>query len=248
MGDRDRSPKRDRRSGGGGPGARVDQGKMRKGPADKRIFVSNLPYEMKWQEVKDLFRQEVGEVSYVELFNDESGKPRGAGVMEFPTQDMARLAIDKMHRYDYKGRKIVVKEDFDAERDKQGRIVGRSGVGDRGGGDRRGGGPAGHHESMGGGLGPGGDMGNTYGLSPQFLASLNIQGPLHTRVFVANMDYTVDERKLKEVFRLAGRVVGVELQRDKEGKSRGFAVVVYDHPVEAVQAICMLNGQQLCDR
>ena len=81
------------------------------------------------------------------------------------------------------------------------------------------------------------------------------------------MDYTVDERKLKEVgptdflrdeefmklfcfqvFRLAGRVVGVELQRDKEGKSRGFAVVVYDHPVEAVQAISMLNNQQLFDR
>ena len=114
---------------------------------------------------------------------------------------------------------------------------------------------------MGGGMGGmgGADMGNTYGLSPQFLASLNIQGPLHTRVFVANMDYTIDERKLKEVktlvcspihlmfalislllapcslllapcslllapsqvFRLAGRVVGVELQRDKEGKSRG---------------------------
>ena len=39
------------------------------------------------------------------------------------------------------------------------------------------------------------------------------------------------------MFRLAGRVVGVELQRDKEGKSRGFAVVVYDHPVEAVQVL-----------
>jgi len=230
-------------------------GKTRKGPADKRIFVSNLPYEMKWQEVKDLFRQEVGEVAYVELFNDESGKPRGAGVMEFPTQEMAKLAIDKMHRFDYKGRKIVVKEDFDAERDKFGRIIGRSGGGggDRGGrDDRRGGhgdmgGGGGHHGGHGGG-GHGVDMGNTYGLSPQFLASLNITGPLHTRIFVANMDYTVDERKLKEVFRLAGRVVGVELQRDKEGKSRGFAVVVYDHPVEAVQAISMLNNQQLFDR
>ena len=28
--------------------------KIRKGPADKRIFVSNLPYEMKWQEVRNL--------------------------------------------------------------------------------------------------------------------------------------------------------------------------------------------------
>merc|ERR1712142_258823 len=62
------------------------------------------------------------------------------------------------------------------------------------------------------------------------------------------MDYKVDERKLKEVFRLAGKVVGIELSRDKEGKSRGFATVVYDHPVEAVQAISMFHNQQLFDR
>ena len=36
------------------------------------------------------------------------------------------------------------------------------------------------------------------------------------RLFVANLSYTVDERKLREVFRLAGRVVMVELNRDKE--------------------------------
>ena len=47
---------------------------------------------------------------------------------------------------------------------------------------------------------------------------------------------------------MAGKVVGVELSRDKEGKSRGFAVVVYDHPVEAVQSISMFNDQQLLDR
>ena len=28
------------------------------------MFVSNIPFEMKWQEVKDLFRDEVGEVDY----------------------------------------------------------------------------------------------------------------------------------------------------------------------------------------
>ena len=58
----------------------------------------------------------------------------------------------------------------------------------------------------------------------------------------------MDERKIKEVFRLAGKVVGLELTRDKEGKSRGFAVVVYEHPVEAVQAISMFHDQQLNDR
>ena len=37
--------------------------------------------------------------------------------------------------------------------------------------------------------------------------------------------YDVDERKLREVFRLAGRVVMVELNRDKEGKSRGHGTI-----------------------
>ena len=242
MGDRDRSPRRNDRRGGA-------ERKTKKGPPERRIFVSNLPFEMKWQEVKDLFRKEVGEVSYVELFDDESGKPRGAGVMEFNTADMAKKAIDKMHRFDYKGRKIVVKEDFDAERDKHGRIIGRN----RGGGGGDGGGRGGDRNrgdnmSGGGGGGGGQGYGTTFGLSPQFLESLNISGPLHTRIFVANMDYKVDERKLKEVFRLAGKVVGIELSRDKEGKSRGFATVVYDHPVEAVQAISMFHNQQLFDR
>ena len=106
--------------------------------------------------------------------------------------------------------------------------------------------------SMGGGGGGGGygnkADGNTYGLSPQFLQSLGIDGPLHTRLFVANLSYDVDERKLRECFRLAGRVVMVELNRDKEGKSRGHGVIEFDHPVEAVQAISMFNQQNLFDR
>jgi RNA recognition motif-containing protein len=269
-GARERSPDRkdDRRrdsSGArrsGGPGGFVNRPKggnnPRRAPPERRIFVSNIPFEMKWQEVKDLFRDNVGDVSYVELFNDENEKPRGCGILEFATEEMAKNAVEKMHRHEYKGRKFVVKEDFDTERDRYGRItkgprggerddrndrdrddrrdhsVNRSGGGGRGGG--------------GGGGGGGGAYGNTYGLSPQFLESLGIDGPLHTRLFVANLSYSVDERKLREVFRLAGRVVMVELNRDKEGKSRGHAVVEYDHPVEAVQAISMFNDQSLFDR
>lgn len=40
----------------------------------------------------------------------------------------------------------------------------------------------------------------------------------------------------------------VELSVDKDGNSRGFAVVEYQHPVEAVQAISMLDHQMLFDR
>lgn len=47
---------------------------------------------------------------------------------------------------------------------------------------------------------------------------------------------------------MAGRVISVDLSIDKEGNSRGFAVVEYDHPVEAVQAISMFDHQLLFDR
>ena len=226
-------PRRDRKPGGGG----------RRAPPERRIFVSNIPFEMKWQEVKDLFRDSVGDVSYVEMFNDESDKPRGCGILEFATADLAKKAVEKMHRQELRGRKLVVKEDFDTDRDQYGRIT-RGGGGGRDHSDRDRAGRG--RMAMGGG--GGGNYGQTYGLSPQFLSSLGIDGPIHNRIFIANLAYTVDEKKLRDVFRLAGRVVMVELNRDKEGKSRGHAVLDYDHPVEAVQAISMFNDQTLFDR
>lgn len=50
------------------------------------------------------------------------------------------------------------------------------------------------------------------------------------------------------MFKLAGKVQNVDLSVDKDGNSRGFAVIEYDHPVEAVQAISMFDRQMLFDR
>jgi hypothetical protein len=101
------------------------------------------------------------------------------------------------------GRKIVVKEDFDVDRDKYGRIItekdrermssadqrARSVSPRRGGGGGRSRGGGGM--SSGGGGGGMVGFGNTYGLSTRFLESLGIDCELHTRVFVANLDYDV---------------------------------------------------------
>lgn len=46
----------------------------------------------------------------MELFEDESGKPRGCGIIEFEKHEHALLAMDRMNRYELKGRKLVVKE------------------------------------------------------------------------------------------------------------------------------------------
>lgn len=67
-------------------------------------------------------------------------------------------------------------------------------------------------------------------------------------LFLSQLDYKVDAKKLKTVFKLAGKVVSLDLSIDKDGNSRGFAVVEYDHPVEAVQSISMFDRQTLFDR
>ncbi|EDS37206.1 myelin expression factor 2 [Culex quinquefasciatus] len=242
--DRDRSRDRDR-----------DRSECR------RIYVSNVPYEYRWQDLKDLFRKEVGDVSFVELFHDESNKPRGCGIVEFEKAEHVQSALDKMNRFDINGRQLVIKEDYGNERDKYGRVVPKSFRGSGGDGGGGGGGGGGRDNDNrgrrdrdddrisgrddGGGFNP--DF-NTYGLSIKFLEGLGIQGPLHTRIFIANLDYKVDAKKLKQVFKLAGKVQNVDLSVDKDGNSRGFAVIEYDHPVEAVQAISMFDRQMLFDR
>jgi len=57
-----------------------------------------------------VFMSTVGEVSFVELFSDDNDKPRGCGIIEFENPTVAKKAIEKMHRYELSGRKIVVKE------------------------------------------------------------------------------------------------------------------------------------------
>lgn len=126
--DRDRS--RDNRGGGGGGGG-----------SGNRIYVSNIPYEFRWQDLKDLCRELVGDVNFVELFNDESGKPRGCGIVEFKGNDSVGLAMEKMNRHEINGRQLVIKEDHGDERDACGRVIrgGGGGGGGPGGRDRDGG-------------------------------------------------------------------------------------------------------------
>lgn len=139
-----------------------------------------------------------------------------------------------------------MKEDLDCERDQFGRLILPSNKRDK---DRE------RLDSRDrelllydrSGYNPGGNY-NTYGLSPQFLESLGVSGPLNNRIFVANLDFKVGEKKLEEIFRLAGKVLRVRLYTDSSGTSKGHGTVEFEHPVEAVQAISMFHNQKLYGR
>lgn len=204
--------------------------------AKNRVFVNNIPFECRWMEIKDLFREKVGDVAFVELFEDDNGKFKGCGVVEFKDSETAQKAVEIMHKHEIRGRQLNVKID--------------SGDMDR----RRTSSRASERDFMrpNDGFGNNEFRGdppfNTYGLNPEFLKSLGISGPLNNKVFISNLDYKVTEKKLEEIFKIAGKLVKVELNVDNEGKSKGHGTAEYEHPLEAVQAISMFNGQRLYAR
>ncbi|XP_036420474.1 myelin expression factor 2 [Colossoma macropomum] len=199
-----------------------------------RVFISNIPYDMKWQAIKDLMREKVGEVTYVELFKDAEGKSRGCGVVEFKDEEFVKKALEVMNKHDLNGRPLNIKEDPDGEHAR--RVLQRSGFSGGRGSD---GGPAGMN------LPP--SILNNPNIPPEIISALQA-GRLGSTVFVANLDFKVGWKKLKEVFSMAGTVKRADVKEDKDGKSRGMGIVTFEQPLEAVQAISMFNGQMLFDR
>ncbi|XP_076806131.1 myelin expression factor 2-like [Clavelina lepadiformis] len=251
------------RGGKGGFGPRPSG--SNKPPPYNRVFVNNIAYEEKWQSLKDSFRNKVGEVTYVELFTDDHGKSRGYGVVEFKNRELCEKAVKIMNRFEINNRKLVVKEDYNGEllrkmllRDGHPAALqlgappmpglpppmpGRGPL------------PPIAPPLAGMGLGRGNvapplfpnNSNDTMGLN-RLSDRSQPTGPIGKTVFVANLDYKVTYSKLKEVFQLAGRVVKVDLMLDKDNKSRGMATVTFEDPLEAAQAISMLNNQKLYDR
>ncbi|XP_035275059.1 myelin expression factor 2 isoform X3 [Anguilla anguilla] len=208
----------------------------KKGVHRNRVFISNIPYDMKWQAIKDLMREKVGEVTYVELFKDAEGKSRGCGVVEFKDEEFVKKAIEVMNKHDLNGRPLNIKEDPDGEHAR--RVLQRTG-GMYPGGRGQDGGPGGMN------LPP--SIANNPNIPPEVINSLQA-GRLGSTVFVANLDFKVGWKKLKEVFSMAGNVKRADVKEDKDGKSRGMGTVTFEQALEAVQAISMFNGQMLFDR
>ncbi|XP_042335829.1 heterogeneous nuclear ribonucleoprotein M isoform X2 [Sceloporus undulatus] len=204
-----------------------------------RAFITNIPFDVKWQYLKDLVKEKVGEVTYVELLMDAEGKSRGCAVVEFKMEESMKKAVEVLNKHSLSGRPLKVKEDPDGEHVRRAvqKAMSVSGSG------------------MGIGPGPGGP--GMVNIPPSILNNPNIPneiihalqaGRLGSTVFVANLDYKVGWKKLKEVFSMAGVVVRADILEDKEGKSRGIGTVTFEQAIEAVQAISMFNGQLLFDR
>jgi RNA recognition motif-containing protein len=73
------------------------------------IFVGNLPFRFRWQELKDLFKQ-VGTVIRADVRTDYDGRSKGYGTVSFERLEDVQNAVDKFNGTEIDGRRIDVRE------------------------------------------------------------------------------------------------------------------------------------------
>lgn len=99
-----------------------------------KLFVGGLPWSVSDRDLQQMF-EAYGTVGSAKIITDrETGKSRGFGFVEFPTDPEGEAAIKALNGSSYEGRTLTVK----IAEDRPG--GGGGGGGFRGGNDRRGGG------------------------------------------------------------------------------------------------------------
>jgi RNA recognition motif-containing protein len=104
----------------------------------KKIYVGNLPWATTSSDLENMFR-EFGDVQSAEVIMDrETGRSRGFGFVQMPSNEAADQAMNALNGKDMNGRPLVVNEA--RERSPRGGGGGGGGYGGGGGGGYGGGG------------------------------------------------------------------------------------------------------------
>ncbi|KAH8919561.1 RNA-binding domain-containing protein [Atractiella rhizophila] len=223
--------------------------------AGKQLFVSGLPPNVGWQDLKDLFRA-AGSIMRADINFYPDGTPKGTGTVGFETERDAANAIAMYHGFEFQNRKLEVHYDRFA-----GPPTGyppRGGFGGRGGFRGRGGfggGPGRFNaqdvyadytgpdqnvggQSDGGGFG-GGPFGGGFGGPKR-----PFQPPApSTQIFVKNLPWSTSNEDLVELFQTTGKVEHAEVIYEG-GRSKGTGVVQFATIEEAETAISKFQSYQ----
>lgn len=240
-------------------------GGMGGGGGGRQIYISNLPYTVGWQDLKDLFRQAArnGAVIRADVHVGPDGRPKGSGIVAFEHPDDARNAIQQFNGYDWQGRPLEVREDRFAGSGGPGGFGGRGGFGGArggfGGGFGARGGFGGARGGFGGGFGGGrGGFGGGFGGGTPGGFDPNAPPPVANPftdyatagtdrseiIYVRNLPWSTSNDDLVELFTTIGKVEKAEIQYEPNGRSRGTGVVQFDSAENADTAIEKFTGYQ----
>ncbi|KAE8249003.1 hypothetical protein A4X13_0g5382 [Tilletia indica] len=215
-----------------------------------RVYVGNLAYSVKWNDLKD-FMKAAGEVVFAEVLTLPNGMSKGCGIVEYDNPDDAQRAIRELSDTPLNDRNVFVREDREDEaRYGSNPAPARPPAGAYGGGGGgRGFGAGGGGGGGRGGFGGGGGGRGGYGggaPAPGMGAYVHAQGG--SQLYVGNLPYSVGWQDLKDLFRSAGNVVRADIQNGADGRPKGSGIVVFSNPNDAQNAIQMYNGWEFQGR
>ncbi|KAG1767773.1 hypothetical protein EDD22DRAFT_766399, partial [Suillus occidentalis] len=164
-----------------------------------------LPYRVRWQDLKDLFRR-AGTVLRADVSLGPDNRSRGYGTVLLATAEDAGRAIDMLNGYCWQTRVLEVRPDrLGASVDEMGSSLAIRGAN----GQPSGFPPSGNPFDE-----------NTFGQDV-------VGGTGMKTLFVGNLPFHIQWQDLKDLFRAAGAVARADVTVGPDGRSRGFGTVSF---------------------
>lgn len=194
-------------------------------PSGHRVFIGNLNYSTSWEALKDICAKEVSDVSFVRI-PLRNGRSSGTAIVEFPTVELAELAIRTLNDIEIDGRRIFVKHDEPPAVRMAARAAGAPG------------GPSG------GFVRPARPARTENAPRP---ASFNesgrkkVSGEDNTSIFLSGLPFSASWQDLKDLCRPYGDVEYADIYLNHERRSRGVGVVRFAEQASVAAAVTALN-------
>mmetsp|Transcript_11544 Transcript_11544/g.28441 ORF Transcript_11544/g.28441 Transcript_11544/m.28441 type:complete len:219 (-) Transcript_11544:518-1174(-) len=192
----------------------------------RQVFVGNLAWEVKWQDLKDHMGS-AGEVEFADILLRPDGRSKGVGLVRFKEAEDAKKAMETLTNTELMGRLIFVREDREVgkkkapRKPKQTKPVKKTTTTEEGSESK---------EEAGSGANSGGT--HQYG---------------EVSVFIGNIPWSTQWQELKELF-ADYNVLHVDCGETRNGRARGWAITKFATKEDAEAAIKDMNGYELDGR
>ena len=226
-----------------------------------RVYVGNLSWEVKWQDLKD-FCKVVGTVTRADVLEEPGGRSKGCGIVEYSNPMEAQRAINELTNQELKGRPVFVREDREAFKTTtpvhypQQQMVSNY--------------PMIRQPFQQPPLPP-------YHPPPQHYQQPYVQqthqqhypqqhhqqhqqqaqhfqptvvpgGIVGRKVYIGNLSWEVKWQDLKDFCKMVGTVTRADVLEEPGGRSKGCGIVEFSSPMEAQRAIIELTDRELKGR
>ncbi|KAJ1311848.1 hypothetical protein OPQ81_010309 [Rhizoctonia solani] len=230
-----------------------------------QLFVGNLPYRVRWQDLKDLFRK-AGTVLRADVSLGPDNRSRGYGTVLLATAEDAGKATDMYNGYVWQNRTLEVRPDrlppeLDMGLNHGNPAAAMSSVSITNPMAPLAVPQPGHaldplSRPMSAALGqdapshsPGFFAPSPFGPNPSNWSNTGFHVAASNRqLFIGNLPFQCQWQDLKDLFRAAGQILRADVALGPDGRSRGFGTVVYAKEADAARAVTMFNGYDYSGR